>query len=202
VIGGISAALVLIPQALAYAALAGMPAERGLYVAALAPLAAAFLASSPYLGTGPTAVTSLLTFGALAGLAEPGGGDYVALGALLALLVGVARVVLGLGRAGAVAYLMSLPLVTGFMTGAAVVIVASQLPTVLGTGSREANPLLAALDVLSRPFEWRLESIAVALAVAAVVIGGRRVHRLFPGILIAFVLAISTAGCLASRAAS
>jgi SulP family sulfate permease len=190
VIGGISAALVLIPQALAYAALAGMPAERGLYVAALAPLAAAFLASSPYLGTGPTAVTSLLTFGALAGLAESGGGDYVALGALLALLVGVARVVLGLGRAGAVAYLMSLPLVTGFMTGAAVVIVASQLPTVLGTGSREANPLLAALDVLSRPSEWRLESIAVALAVAAVVIGGRRVHRLFPGILIAFVLAI------------
>jgi SulP family sulfate permease len=63
---------VLVPQALAYAQLAGMPAYRGLYAAALPPIAAALFASSPYLQTGPVALTSLLTFGALAGLATPG----------------------------------------------------------------------------------------------------------------------------------
>src|ERR1041384_1287788 len=95
VVGGISAAFVLIPQALAYAVLAGMPAERGLHVAALAPIAAAFFASSPYLGTGPTAITSLLTLGGLTAIARPDTAEYVALGALLALLVGAIRVVMG-----------------------------------------------------------------------------------------------------------
>ena len=76
VLAGISVALVLIPQSLAYAQLAGMPAYRGLYAAALPPIAAAFFASSPYLQTGPVALTSLLTFGALSGLAPIGSDEY------------------------------------------------------------------------------------------------------------------------------
>ncbi len=102
-IGGFSAAFVLIPQSLAYATPAGMPVERGLFVAALAPIAAAFFASSPYLGTGPTAITSLLTFGALGVLAVSASSEYVALAALLALLVGAVRVALGLLRVGFIA---------------------------------------------------------------------------------------------------
>lgn len=190
-VGGISAAFVLIPQALAYATLAGMPVERGLFVAALAPIAAAFFASSPYLGTGPTAITSLLTFGALATLATPAGSDYVALAALLALLVGAIRVALGLVRGGLIAYLMSQPLITGFTTGAAVVIVASQIPTVLDVSTNETNPFLAAFDALSRPGDWRPESFFIAVVVAILIIGGKKVHRLFPGILVAVLLAIA-----------
>lgn len=190
-VGGVSAAFVLIPQALAYATLAGMPVERGLFVAALAPIAAAFFASSPYLGTGPTAVTSLLTFGALSALAIPAGSEYVTLAALLAVLVGVIRVALGLLRAGFLAYLMSQPIVTGFTTGAAVVIVASQIPTVLDVPTDEANPFLAAFQALGHPGEWRLESMGIAVVVAALIIGGRRVHRLFPGVLAAVFLAIA-----------
>ncbi len=190
-IGGVTAAFVLIPQALAYATLAGMPVERGLFVAALAPIAAAFFASSPYLGTGPTAITSLLTFGALSALAVPTGSEYVALAALLALLVGAIRVALGLLRAGFIAYLMSQPLITGFTTGAAVVIVASQVPTVLDVPTDEANPFVAAFDALNSPGDWRLESIVIAVAVAALIIGGRKVHLLFPGVLVAVFLAIA-----------
>jgi len=190
-VGGVSAAFVLIPQALAYAVLAGMPAERGLHVAALAPIAAAFFASSPYLGTGPTAITSLLTLGGLTALAAPGSAEYVALGALLAFLVGVVRCGMGLLRLGVLSYLISRPVLTGFTSGAALVIIASQVPTVLDVPTDGTNPFLAAFEALRRPGEWRLASIAMAVAVALLIAGGRRIHRLFPGVLVAVVLAVA-----------
>ncbi|MGH2627633.1 MAG: SulP family inorganic anion transporter, partial [Anaerolineales bacterium] len=190
-IGGISAAFVLIPQALAYALLAGMPAERGLHVAALAPIAAAFFASSPYLGTGPTVITSLLVLGGLTALAPPGSAEYVALGSLLALLVGAIRIGMGVLRLGLVSYLISTPVLTGFTTGAAVVITASQIPTVLGTTNGDANPFLAAFDALRQPGAWRPASIAMAGAVAVLIAGSRKVHPLFPGVLVAVALSIA-----------
>lgn len=94
-LAGISVAAIAIPQALAYAELAGMPAHTGLYAAALPPIVAAVFASSRYLQTGPVAMTSLLVFGALAGIATPGTAEYVQSGILLALIVGVIRVFLG-----------------------------------------------------------------------------------------------------------
>jgi SulP family sulfate permease len=181
---------VLIPQALAYAVLAGMPAERGLHVAALAPMAAAVFASSPYLGTGPTAITSLLTLGGLSALAVPGSAHYVALGALLALLVGAVRVGMGLLHLGPVSYLISRPVLTGFTSGAAVVIIASQIPTVLDVTTVGSNPVVAAVAALRQPGHWRPASVALAVAAALVIAGGRRVHRLFPGVLVAVVAAV------------
>src|SRR5680860_504445 len=190
ILAGVTVALVLIPQALAYATLAGVPAGRGLFAAAWAPLAAALFASSPYLATGPTALTSLLTFGALSAIAQPGGSEYVLLAALLALLVGVIRIVMGLVRAGPIAHLMSQPVMLGFTAGAAVVIVASQIPAVVGATAAGGNPLLIALEVLRNPGSWQVEAIPVAIATALLIAGGKRVHHLFPGILAAVVLAL------------
>jgi SulP family sulfate permease len=102
-VAGITVALVLVPQAIAYADLAGMPPEQGLYAAGIPLLVAAPLASSPYLQTGPVALTAILTFGALSAVAEPGSGRYVELGLLLALLVGVARLAIGLTHGGVLA---------------------------------------------------------------------------------------------------
>jgi SulP family sulfate permease len=190
-VAGVSAAFVLIPQALAYASLAGLPAERGLYVAALAPLAAALVASSPYLGTGPTALTSLLTFGAVAAVARPESAEYIALASLLALMVGVIRVVLGLAKAGFVAYLMSQPLITGFTTGAALVIIASQIPTILGFPSGSDRPLLATYEALTRPAAWNPEALGLAAGVVIVMLFGQRLHRLFPSVLVVVVVAVA-----------
>ena len=190
-IAGFSVAFVLLPQSIAYARVAGMPAEAGVWVAAVAPIAGALAASSPYLGTGPTGVTSLLTFGALASLAVPGAPGYVGLAVLLAVMVGVVRLVIGLLRAGSIAYLMSQPVLTGFTTAAGVLIIASQVPTVMGTSVEDDRPLVAALDALSDPAEWNVEGIAMAIAVVAVVAGGRRVHALFPGVLLAVVAALA-----------
>ncbi len=180
----------LVPQSLAYAQLAGFPAYRGLFAAAIPALVAAPLASSPYLQPGPTAVTALLTYGALSPLAPPGSTRYIELGLLLALLVGVIRVGVGLLRAGVLAYLMSQPLLVGFVPAAAILIVASQLPVALGVHARGHNELYRAGWALAHVGDWGLEAILVALAVSALLVAGKRVHPLFPGVLLAVAGAI------------
>jgi len=189
-LAGVSVALVLIPQSLAYAELAGMPPERGLYASAIPLLVAAPLVSCPYLQTGPVALTSLLTFGALSTLAEPGSDRYIALGLLLALVVGVVRLAIGLLRAGVIAYLMSQPMLMGFVPAAAVLIVASQLPAALAADPPSGGLLEQAAWSLTHPGSWEPASVAASLGVLAVVLAGRRLHPLFPGVLLAAVVAI------------
>jgi len=178
--------MVLIPQSMAYAELAGLPSHIGLFASALPPILAALFASSPYLQTGPVALTSLLTFGALASLADPGSADYVALAALLALMVGVTRLLLGLFRLGVVTYLMRDPVVTGFTSAAAILILASQLPKALGTATPPGGVLWRAGWSLGHPGGWETASLAIAATTVLLVLAGRRVvHRMFPGALIA-----------------
>ena len=191
VVAGASVALVLIPQSLAYAQLAGMPPHHGLYAAALPPIAAAFFASSPYLQTGPVAVTSLLTFGALETLASPGSEDYVALGLLLALVVGAVRLAVGLSHSGVIAYLMSHPVLLGFTSAVGVLIVAWQLPTAFGVSAPGDHFLGQAWWALTHASAWRADAIAISLMVLLVMAAGRRLHPLFPGVLVAAALAVA-----------
>jgi SulP family sulfate permease len=191
VVAGISVALVVVPQSLAYAQLAGMPATSGLYAAAVPPVAAAPFASSPYLQPGPTAVSALLTFAALSPLAAPFSPHYLELGLLLALMVGVIRVAVGLARAGVLAYFISQPLLVGFVPAAAIVIVCSQLPVVLGVHPGGHNELYRAAVALLHPGEWSTSSILIAAFAAAILLLGRRVHPLFPGVLVAVAAAIA-----------
>jgi sulfate permease, SulP family len=196
-LAGITVALVLIPQALAYAGVAGMPPIGGLYAAAVPPLAAALFASSPYLQTGPVALTSLLTFGALAGRAPVGSDAYVQLGILLALVVGVVRVLIGVLRGGIIAHLMSEPMLIGFMPASAILIAASQMPAALGVKPPEGSGVVdGALGALTSPGDWKLEAVVLALLSLTVIFGGRRLHRLFPGVLVVLLagLALSIAG--------
>ena len=162
-----------------------MPPYRGLYAAALPPLAAAFFASSPYLQTGPVALTALLTFGALTALAPAGSSEYVALGILLALVVGVARLAVGLLRAGVIAYLMSQPMLMGFIPAAAILILASQLPAALGAKAPGDGVLPDAGWTLVHPGAWETASVVLALGALALVLAGPRLHRLFPAVLVA-----------------
>jgi len=172
----------------AYAALAGLPAHVGLYAATLPPIAAAFSASSPYLQTGPVALTSLLTLGALVPLADRSTPEYVALAALLALVVGVARVLVGALRAGGVAYLMSQPVLMAFTTGAAILIVFSQVPAALGlSGLPDAGVLGGAAWALTHPESWDAAALILTPLTVAVILAGRRIHPLFPGVLVATV---------------
>lgn len=187
-IAGVSVALVLVPQSLAYAELAGLPAHRGLYAGALPALAAAFFASSPYLHTGPTAVTSLLTFAALSAHATPGTGEFVGLAALLALVIGAIRLIIGLTRTGAVSYLMSQPMVRGFSTAAAILIAASQVPAIFGRELAEGGVIDGALTALREVEAWSIPALGVAMVTLGLLLMGRRVHPLFPGVLVAAII--------------
>jgi sulfate permease, SulP family len=189
VIAGLTVALVLIPQSLAYATVAGLPPHFGLYAAAAPAIAAAFFASSPYLQTGPTAITALLVAGALAVLAPAGSAEYVRLAALLALIVGAVRVVIGLLHAGKLIYLMSEPVLRGFTLGAALLIISSQLPGTVGLAP-EPPGLLAAFSVLGAMRAWHPDAVLVTGATVLLVLGARRVHPLLPGVLLATIAGI------------
>lgn len=189
-LAGMSVALVLIPQAMAYANLAGLSSQHGLYAAAVAPIAAAFFASSPYLQTGPTALTALLTLGALVPLAAVGSTEYAGLAAVLALVVGVVRVFVGLTGTGWISYIMSRPMLDGFTSGAAVLIVSSQLPGAVGVSSPVDGVLQGAWWTLTSLGTWEGASLALSLMTVAVVLGGRRVHPLLPGVLIAAMIGL------------
>ncbi|MBI1758454.1 MAG: SulP family inorganic anion transporter [Actinobacteria bacterium] len=187
---GIAVALVLIPQSLAYSELAGLPALHGLYVAAVAPIAAAFIGSSPYLQTGPVAMTSLLTLGALTPFATQGSATYVGLAALLAVFVGISRLAMGIFRVGSIAYLMSQPVVAAFTVAASLLIVASQVPTLLGVRGEGANPLLSAVSALIHPQHWNAVALAFGVGALALILLGRRLGPRVPVVLLVSIAAL------------
>ncbi len=131
-ISGLTVALVLIPQSMAYAQLAGMPPYYGLYAAFLPPMIAALFGSSRQLATGPVAVVSLLTAASLAPLATAGSEGYIAYALLLSLIVGVFQFLLGVLRLGLVVNFLSHSVVNGFTNAGAIIIFSSQLEKMFG----------------------------------------------------------------------
>lgn len=131
-IAGLTVALVLIPQSMAYAQLAGLPPYYGLYAAFLPPMLAALFGSSRQLSTGPVAVVSLLTAASLAPLATAGSEGYIAYALLLSLIVGVFQFLLGVLRLGLVVNFLSHPVVNGFTNAGAIIIFTSQLEKMFG----------------------------------------------------------------------
>ena len=199
VVAGVTVALVLVPQSLAYAELAGLPAQLGLIAAVVAPLAAVWFASSPAIQAGPTAMSAVLVFGVLAAQLPPGSPAYASAAALLALMVGALRVALGLLRGGALAFVLSQPVLRGFTLASALLIVASQVPAALGTRSSGIGLIGGAVQALRDPSAWSLGSLVTALATVALILGARRVHPLVPGALLAVIVG-TTASALTGGA--
>ena len=131
-LAGLSGALIVLPQGLAYAVIAGLPPEYGLYCAIGPAIVAALFGSSWHLVSGPTAAISIVVFSALSPLAAPGSPAYVTLALTLGLLVGAIQLTLGLVRLGRLTDLISHSVIVGFTTGAAFLIAASQLKHFFG----------------------------------------------------------------------
>lgn len=145
-IAGLTVALVAIPQSLAYAQLAGVPAYYGLYAALLPVIIGALLGSSPALSTGPVAMTSLLTAASVMTLATYGTEQFYAYVILMALLSGLFQVGMGLGRMGVLLNFLSYPVLRGFINAAAIIIALSQLPSMLGLTLKNSTHFLS--DIL------------------------------------------------------
>ena len=131
-VSGLTVALVLIPQSMAYAQLAGLPAYYGLYASFLPPMVAALFGSSRQLATGPVAIVSLMTSSSLSPLATAGSQGYIAYAVLLALMVGAFQLTLGVLRLGLVVNFLSHPVVNGFTNAGAIIIATSQLSKMFG----------------------------------------------------------------------
>lgn len=137
--------VMLIPQSLAYALLAGMPPQAGLYASILPLIAYAILGTSTSLAVGPVAVVSLMTAAAIGSVATPGTADYAAAAATLALMSGGLLVLMGLLRLGFIANFLSHPVVSGFVTASALIIAAGQLGPLFGIAvGGHAMPEIAA----------------------------------------------------------
>ncbi len=138
-LAGLTVALVLVPQSMAYAQLAGLPAYYGLYASFLPPMIAAIFGSSRQLATGPVAVVSLMTAAALEPLATVNPDGFLVYATLLAILVGLFQVSLGVLRLGVLVDFLSHPVVVGFTNAGAIIIGTSQLSKLFGVSVEKAE---------------------------------------------------------------
>ena len=132
VIAGLIVTVLVIPQSLAYALLAGLPPQAGLYASIFPVLAYAILGSSMTQAVGPVAITAIMTFAVLSPLETPGSPQYLILAATLSLFSGVLVLAFGALRMGFLSQLLSRPVISGFISGSAILIVLSQIKFLLG----------------------------------------------------------------------
>ncbi|HOP06557.1 MAG TPA: SulP family inorganic anion transporter [candidate division Zixibacteria bacterium] len=189
-IAGVTVALVLIPQSMAYAQLAGLPPYYGLYAAFIPPIIAALFGSSRQLATGPVAIVSLMTATALEPIATAGSESFIAYAILLALLIGIFQLLLGVLRLGLVVNFLSHPVVSGFTNAGALIIATSQLSKLFGVTVDQAEhhyeTIYRVIEEAIYYTHW--PTLALAALAFAIMIGVRRVAPRLPNVLLAVLI--------------
>lgn len=190
-VAGLTTAVMLIPQGMAYAMLAGLPPIVGLYASTLPLIVYALFGSSRQLAVGPVAMVSLLVAAGVGTLAAPGSGEYVGYAILLALLVGVMQVAMGLGRLGFLVNFLSHPVISGFTSAAALIIGLSQLKHLLGVslGSSEAVHEVL-IEAARRIDETNLVTLAIGAGSIVALVLLQKWKKTFPRALA--VVAVSS----------
>jgi len=135
----VSVVILLIPQGLAYGLLAGFPAESGLYTGVVALFVYPLFASSKYLSVGPVALASIILLSGLSEFAVPGTSEYIRLGLIVCIMSGVIQVVFGVFRLGILVNLLSNPVISGFISATAIVIIVNQLNVLFGIEIERTN---------------------------------------------------------------
>jgi sulfate permease, SulP family len=188
-LAGITVALILVPQSMAYAQLAGLPAYYGLYAAFLPGIVAALWGSSAQLATGPVAVVSLLTASTLAPLAASGSTQFIALAVMMALMVGIIQIVLGIFKLGVIVNFLSHPVIVGFTNAAAIIISLSQLSKMLGVSMGRSEHFIQDIwGVVQQVGETHIPSLVMGLTAFAMMWGLKKFFPVLPGVLIAVAI--------------
>ncbi len=189
-IAGVTVALVLIPQSMAYAQLANLPAYYGLYASFLPPIVASLFGSSRQLATGPVAIVSLMTATALEPLATAGSESFIAYAILLALIVGLFQFLLGIFRLGLIINFLSHPVVNGFTNAAALIIASSQFAKLFGVSVVKAeHTYMTVYRIAVAAFsETHLPTLGLAVLSFAIMYGMKRINPRLPYVLIAVVI--------------
>jgi len=191
-IAGITVGIILIPQGMAYAMIAGLPPVYGLYASLFPVLIYAFLGTSRQLATGPVAMDSLLVAAGLGALAITGVENYIAMAIFLAFLVGAIQFVLGLGRMGFLVNFLSKPVISGFTSAAAIIIMFSQLKHLLGVDIEKSNKFHILIgNAFEKVAETNLYDFGIGILGILIIIGLKKWNRKIPSILLVVVLGIS-----------
>jgi SulP family sulfate permease len=185
-LAGLTVALVLVPQSMAYAQLAGLPPYYGLYAAFLPVVIAALWGSSNQLNTGPVAVVSLLTASSLAPLAAVGSEQFIGYAIALTVLVGLFQLMLGVFKLGVVVNFLSHPVIVGFTNAAAIIIGLSQVNKLIGVPiGRSEHFIYDIWGVAQQIGDTHLPTLAMGLAAIAIMWAIRKYLPKLPGVLVA-----------------
>ncbi|PKB45117.1 SulP family sulfate permease [Cellulophaga sp. RHA19] len=190
-LAGFTVGIILIPQGMAYAMIAGLPPVYGLYAALFPTFMYVFLGTSRQLAVGPVAMDSLLVAAGLGALSLATTEDYIAMAIVLAFLVGATQFLLGLFRMGFLVNFMSKPVISGFTSGAAIIIMFSQLKHLLGANIEGSSKFIQLLkNVFSKIGETNMYDFAIGLVGIILIVVFKKVNKKLPTILFVVVLGI------------
>ena len=189
-VAGVTVALVLIPQSMAYAQLAGLPAYYGLYAAFLPPMVAALFGSSRQLGTGPVAVVSLMSAASLEPLATAGSPEFIAYSIVLAMVVGIFQFSLGVLRLGMVVNFLSHPVINGFTNAAAIIIASSQFSKFFGVYVDKApHHYETMLRVAQAAMDYtHIPTLLYGIGAVAIMVILKKINPRIPAVLVAVAI--------------
>ncbi len=188
-LAGLTGAVIVLPQGVAFATIAGLPPEYGLYTAMVTPIIAALFGSSFHLVSGPTTAISIVVFSAISHHATPGTPEFVALALTLTFLAGIYQLSFGLARLGVLVNFVSHTVVIGFTAGAAILIATSQMKHILGVHVPKGESFLHTwMDIYRELGQINYYLVAIALATLLVSVLVRRYSRKLPNLLAGMVV--------------
>ncbi len=188
-IAGITGAVIVLPQGVAFALIAGLPPEYGLYTAMVTPIIAALFGSSLHLISGPTTAISIVVFSTLSTFGHtPGSPEFINLALTMTFLAGLYQLAFGLARLGVLVNFVSHTVVVGFTAGAAILIITSQMKNVLGIRLPRGESFLHSwVEIISKLPEANIYVFLVALFTFFVALGIKKYNRMWPNLLIALI---------------
>ncbi|MCA0932840.1 solute carrier family 26 protein [Lutimonas saemankumensis] len=188
---GITIGVILIPQGISYAIIAGLPPIYGLYTALIPQVVYAFLGTSRQLAIGPAAMDSLIVASGIATLATIGSEHFIVLAILLAFMVGFFQVIFGIFRMGFLVNFLSKPVISGFTSGSAIIIGMNQIGNLLGVEINRSNQLQELIKAVFNEFNnMHLYSALIGIISILLVVGIKKLNNRIPAALIAVILSI------------
>lgn len=185
---GVIVAIMLIPQGMAYAMLAGLPPVIGLYASTIPLIIYALFGTSRQLAVGPVAMVSILVFSGVSVIAKPGTNEYIALVLLLALLIGVMQLAMGLLRLGFLVNFLSHAVISAFTSAAAIIIGLSQLKELLGIPIQSSQIFAIIWEVITKAHEIHLTTLMIGASSIILLVGIKKWIPKLPGPLVIVVL--------------
>ncbi|MCA9922692.1 MAG: sulfate permease [Anaerolineales bacterium] len=188
-IAGLTVAVILLPQAIAFSIVAGLPPEMGLYSAVIGAIFGALWGSSNQMHTGPANAISLMVFSGLSGAVPAGAAEFVVAAGVMAVMVGVFQTILGMIRLGMLVNFVSHSVIVGFTTGAGILIAIKQLEPLLGMSLPASHTYETPILILQNIAQTHLPSAEIGIGTMVFIVVVRRLNRRLPVALLSMIVA-------------